>query len=365
METPHDQTAMDGETTTEAETATSERDLSRRTLLRLGAVGLAAVGTGATLLTTSSHAASTFYKGADISWLPQMEAHGYIFKNTKGVQQDLLTILKGYGINAIRLRTWVNPSNDPLSGHCSQSETIAMALRCKKAGMAVDIDFHFGDTWNSVGAQHPPAAWANLSYSQMLTAMHNYVLGFMNASKAKGFTPDWVQIGNEENSGICLPTGSLSRHPDQMTGLLNTAHDQVKAVFPSTPVIIHLAQPQKLASIENFLDAYKAHGGKWDITGFSSYGHGSAIPGILANMQTTMNRYGKPIMQVEYGGKVTNPTGTANDLRTLITGQKKFGGLGVFYWEPEGYSPFTSYTLGAWDSTTRRPTTALNGFVGS
>ena len=41
------------------------------------------------------------------------------------------------------------------------------------------------------------------------------------------------------------------------------------------------------------------------------------------------------------------------------------GGLGVFYWEPEGYSPFTDYTLGAWDPNTRRPTSALNGFGGS
>ena len=77
-----------------------------------------------------------------------MEALGYKFYNSKGVQQDILTILKGYGINAIRLRTFVHPSNSPQNGHCSQSETIAMALRCKNAGMKVDIDFMFGDTWN-------------------------------------------------------------------------------------------------------------------------------------------------------------------------------------------------------------------------
>jgi hypothetical protein len=46
--------------------------------------------------------------------------------------------------------------------------------------------------------------------------------------------------------------------------------------------------------------------------------------------------------------------------RRLLEG---FGGLGVFYWEPEGYAPFTSYTLGAWNSTTKRPTAALNGFL--
>jgi arabinogalactan endo-1,4-beta-galactosidase len=34
--------------------------------------------------------ANTFAKGADISWLPQMEANGYKFYNNKGIQQDCL-----------------------------------------------------------------------------------------------------------------------------------------------------------------------------------------------------------------------------------------------------------------------------------
>ena len=364
METILERVTGNDKYTLERDATANTRPMNRRTLFKLAGVSLATIAMAQALPALPADAASGFFaKGADISWLPQMEAHGYIFKNTNGVQQDLLTILKGYGINSIRLRTFVNPSNDPANGHCSQSETIAMALRCKKAGLKVDIDFHFGDTWNSVGSQKPPAAWAHLSYTQMLTAMKNYVHGFMTASQKAGFTPDWVQIGNEENQGICVPTGSLSSHPNQMTGLLNTAYDQVKATFPSTPVIIHLAQPQKLNVVEHFFDTYKSLGGKWDITGFSSYGHGSAIPTILANMETTQKRYGKPVMQVEYGGKVTNPTGTANDLRTLITGIKKFGGLGIFYWEPEGYAPFTSYGDGAWNATTKEPTAALDGFL--
>ena len=348
----------------EEETAENRKEISRRTLLKLAGAGASAAALATPLLShLAADAAPTFIKGADVSWAPQMEALGYKFYNSKGVQQDILTILKGYGINAIRLRTFVNPSNSPQNGHCSQSETIAMALRCKNAGLKVDIDFMFGDTWNSVGTQKPPAAWANLSYSAMLTAMHNYVSGFMTASKAKGFTPDWVQIGNEENSGICNPTGSLAHHPDQMTGLLNTAYNAIKATFPSTQVIVHLAQPQKLNVVENFFDTYKAHGGKWDITGFSSYGSGSAIPGIVANMATAQSRYGKPVMQVEFGGPVGQPAKVEKDLTTYLKGIKSFGGLGLFYWEPEGYAPFTNYTLGAWDATTKRPTAALNGFL--
>ena len=342
------------------------RGLSRRALLKLAGAGLGTLAFAEALAAIpSASAASSFIKGADVSWLPQMEANGYIFKNSSGVQEDLLTILKGYGINAIRLRTFVNPSNDPVNGHCSQSETIAMAVRCKNAGLPVDIDFHFGDTWNSVGTQQPPAAWANMTYSQMLVAMQNYVYGFMTAMKASNVTPGWVQIGNEENSGICGYTGSLAHNPAQMTGLLNTAYDQVKAVFPSTPVIIHLAQPQKLSVVENFFDTYKSHGGKWDISGFSSYGSGSEIPGIISDMATAGSRYGKPVMQVEFGGPENNPGQTQASLEAYIKGLQSFGGLGIFYWEPEGYSPFTNYALGAWDATTKEPTSALNGFLTS
>lgn len=339
------------------------QSLSRRTLLKVAGAGVSALALGGTMPALSAQAASTFYKGADISWLPQMEANGYTFKNTSGVQEDLLTILKGYGINAIRLRTFVNPSSDPVNGHCSIDETAAMAVRCKNAGLPVDIDFHFGDTWNSVGVQNPPAAWAGMTYSQMQSAMYNYVYHSMNVLKYYNVTPGWVQIGNEINSGICHPVGSIS-NPAQMTGLLNAAYAMVKEVFPSVPVLIHLAQPQNSSSIENFFDAYKANGGNWDISAFSSYGSGSStISGIISNINTYKSRYGKPVMQVEFGGPENRASRVETDLESYITGMKSIGGLGVFYWEPEVYSPFSSYAMGAWDPTTREPTIALNGFL--
>jgi arabinogalactan endo-1,4-beta-galactosidase len=348
----------------EDEPEVKQREISRRTLLKVAGVGAGAVALASPLFSNiAGEAAATFYKGADVSWLPQMEANGYKFYNSKGVQQDVLTILKGYGINAIRLRTFVNPSNNISSGHCSQSETIAMMVRCKNAGLVVDLDFMFGDTWNSVGVQNPPAAWAKLSYSALLTAIHNYVSGFMTAMKASKVAPLWVQIGNEENSGICHPVGSFSGHPTQMTGLLNTAYTAVKAAFPSTQVVIHLAQPQKLSGAENFFDTYKKLGGKWDVTGFSSYASGGALPGIISDMATVQSRYGKPVIQVEFGGPVTKPTQTAKDLTTLIKGIKGFGGLGLFYWEPEGYWSLRKSNTAAWDATTMRPTAALGGFL--
>ena len=334
--------------------------ISRRTLLTGTAAGAGALALGAGGFAPAAQAA-TFVKGADVSWLPQMEAKGYIWNNSAGVKQDVFTILKGYGITAISLRTWVNPSSDPANGHCSIDETAQLAQRAKNAGMQVLIGFHFGDTWNSVGVQNPPAAWAGLSYSQMLQAMYDYVYHSCNVIKYYGVTPAWVKIGNETNSGICKPIGSVGR-PAQMTGLLNAAYDMSKQVFPSTPVLVHLAQPQKLDSIQNFLNAYRDNGGRWDITGLSSYAQGGNVAGVLANMQTIQSTYGKPVLQVEYGGPVTKPTQVRDSLKQFVAGLEGFGGLGTFYWEPEGYPSFNGYNSSAWDESTHRPTAALDGF---
>lgn len=75
-------------------------------------------------------------KGGDVSWLPQMEATGFKFFESDGTETDCLVILKNRGMNTVRLRVFVNPSNNPQSGHCSKEETVAMAVRAKELGCA-------------------------------------------------------------------------------------------------------------------------------------------------------------------------------------------------------------------------------------
>ncbi|MEU5894348.1 glycosyl hydrolase 53 family protein [Streptomyces sp. NPDC047461] len=332
--------------------------LSRRTLLK----ATTATAVAFAELETPAEAAASFVKGVDISWAPQMEARGYSWKNAGGQTQDLLTILKGYGITAVRLRTFVNPSNDPANGHCSINEVAAFAKRVKAAGLSIMLDYMFGDTWNSVGVQNPPAAWRNMSYSQMRAAMGTYVNQTMTVMRNNDVLPTWVQIGNEINSGICRPVGSVSS-PAQMTGLLNAAYDQVKAVSPNSTVCIHLAQPQKYDVMTTFFSRFAANGGKWDMSVFSSYGSADVAAGIVGNMKRISDAYGKPFLQSEFGGRVDRASSTQAALVAYIKALKANGGQGIFYWEPECMSPFTGYNMGAWDSSSKRPTAIMNGFT--
>lgn len=337
--------------------------LSRRSFLA-GAAGAAGI-TALAVPALPAHAATAFVTGADVSWVPQMEANGYYWLDKNGVQRDILDILVAdYGLSAVRLRTFVAPSSDPVDGHCSAEETAAFAQRCRAAGLQVMIDLHLGDTWNSLGKQNPPAAWAAMTYAQMRQATYDYVFHTMNVLKAYHVTPAWVQLGNESNLGVCLPVGSISAHPAQTAGLLNAAHEMVKEVFPAAQTIIHLAKPQNGSDVLTWLDAYSANGGQWDISGFSSYASGTAtIDGIIANLQTFQSRYAKPVMQVEFGGRYDRADRTYTDLAYFHQRLRSIGGLGLFYWEPEMYSPFDTYTMSAWDPTTRQPTRALDAFL--
>jgi beta-galactosidase len=47
--------------------------------------------------------------GADISYLPELEAKGIQFSD-KGVKKDAIEILKAHGFNYVRLRLFHNPS---------------------------------------------------------------------------------------------------------------------------------------------------------------------------------------------------------------------------------------------------------------
>ncbi|MEI7676728.1 MAG: arabinogalactan endo-1,4-beta-galactosidase [Bacteroidales bacterium] len=313
-----------------------------------------------------------FAKGADISWLPQMEATGYKFYNDNGVQEDCFKILKDHGINSIRLRTWVNPSNSKTDGHCSKAETVAMAVRAQQWGMRVMIDFHYSDTWADPSKQVKPAAWATHSFSQLLTDVYDYTADVMTALKTAGVTPDWVQVGNETPTGMLLPDGSTDNWP-QLAQLINKGYDAIKAVSPTSKVILHVDQGSDNARFRWWFDAAKANGAKYDIIGMSYYpywlsgnpDYTLSIGSLAGNLNDMASRYGKEVMVVEVGGEDTK---VQNTYDMLVAVQQKVRavpnnkGLGAFYWEPEGARSWSGYALSAWGAD-GKPTKAMDAFI--
>ena|ERR1035437_6677328 len=113
---------------------------------------------------------STYAKGADVSWLTEMEAAGKKFYNSAGVEQDCFDVLKSKGINSIRLRVWINP----VDNWNSKADVVAKAVRAMNKGMRIMIDFHYSDTWADPANQTKPAAWTSMDIVALKQAIYNH-----------------------------------------------------------------------------------------------------------------------------------------------------------------------------------------------
>ena len=84
-----------------------------------------------------------FAKGADISWLTEMEASGKKFYNTKGSEQDCMTLLRDLGTNS-----GAHPRmGRPADGWSGKQDVLVKAWRAKTLGERIMIDFHYSDSW--------------------------------------------------------------------------------------------------------------------------------------------------------------------------------------------------------------------------
>ncbi|MEO8855069.1 MAG: glycosyl hydrolase 53 family protein, partial [Ginsengibacter sp.] len=173
--------------------------------------------------------------GADISFLPQLEARGIKFSDN-GIQKDVFEILKDHGFNYIRLRLFVDPANDsgysPEKGFCDLPHTLEMAKRIKKAGMKFLLDFHYSDTWADPGKQYKPEGWKNLDFTDLAKKVFDYTTQVLETLQSQGTLPDMVQCGNEINHGILWPTGNV-QNLDSLAILLNAGMAAVKKVDPA------------------------------------------------------------------------------------------------------------------------------------
>jgi beta-galactosidase len=268
--------------------------------------------------------------GADISFLPQMEARGIKFQD-KGVEKDAIEILKDHGFNYVRLRIFHNPAGDsgysPKKGFCNLDYTLQMAKRVQAAGMKLLLDFHYSDTWADPEKQFKPAAWKNLPFDVLKDSVFNYSKAVIKALKDQGTLPAMVQVGNEINHGMIWPEGHIS-HLDSLAALIDAGINGVHATDADIPIMLHAALGGQQDEALFFFDNLLARGLRFDVMGLSYYPkwHGT-LDDLRNNLITMSQRYNQDIIVVEYSQLKRE----VNDIVFNLPGGK---GKGTAIWEP-------------------------------
>ena len=298
----------------------------------------------------------SWVKGADLSWLSEMEHDGVKFYNDANDANDAndvdcIEMLRGMGMNAVRLRVWVNH----YTGWSNKEDMLYLAERAAKAGQRIMIDIHYSDFFADPNHQLTPAAWRYYAYETMLEAVREHTLDVLQALKEKGIRPEWVQIGNETPNGMLWPMGRVSNNPEyrdlyedgwtHYAGFTTMGYKAAKEVFPDIIVIVHVDNAYERR--DWFWENLKAHGGQWDMIGLSHYPMMSAWNGGKSwqemndlaeeNIKRLIHDWHCKVMIAEVGmfaNDTLSPVVMA-DFINRITAIDSCAG--IFYWEPEVY----------------------------
>jgi arabinogalactan endo-1,4-beta-galactosidase len=232
----------------------------------------------------------TLIRGADLSFLPEIEQEGTQFFDFLGEPKDALTIFRESGMNTVRLRLW----NDPVDEHSSLREVSAFAGRIREAGLLVWLDIHYSDTWADPGKQTKPAAWESANFQSLKDSVYAYTRMVLEEIK-----PDMVQIGNEINGGFLWETGRLENESD-FIDLLNAGVSAARDFDSDIEIMIHFAGWQ---GAEWFYDLIDKHSIDYDHIGISFYPrwHGTDLNILSNTLQNLSDQYDKGIILAEIG----------------------------------------------------------------
>jgi arabinogalactan endo-1,4-beta-galactosidase len=300
-----------------------------------------------------------FLLGADISSMQEQLDQGARYKDTDGTEKDLLQILKGHGLNAIRVRTFVDPAAPygyaPAPGnacsknqpYCDVTHVLAMAKQIKAAGLYFFLDFHYSDTWADPAKQIVPRAWRNASsVKDMAALLKSYTKDVLSTLVDQGLRPDWVQVGNEITAGLCIhvPNNDTDCWGNNATtatvngsnsnwantaALLKAGIEGVRETDPRIKVVLHIESTGKLDTTRWWVSSALAHDVNFDILGLSCY---TAFQGQPSVWKTTIEAIASefPNLSFAIAEHSTERSASFKILRDLPDHR----GLGSFAWEP-------------------------------
>lgn len=301
-----------------------------------------------------------FYKGVDISSLPQNLAEGMIVRDRDGSVTEPFELLKKYGVNSVRLRIWNDPESVPeAKGYCSLEHTLQMAGKIKEHHMSFLLDFHYSDFWADPAKQRKPRAWEGLSFSELEEAVYSFTRDTLTRLKEENLLPDMVQIGNEIRSGLLFPDGEVPDYAG-MVKLVNAGIRGAREVAgpERMQVMIHLDQGGRYAWLHEWFEkAFEAGLEDFDLIGLSYYPfwHGTYLD-LRDSMNRLVKDHGKPILivetayawrksqkgfidddQIRIGCMEATPLGQRRVLEYVMHLMAELPdkmGKGIYYWEP-------------------------------
>lgn len=332
--------------------------------------------------TPTTYDMSGFARGADVSWLSEMESEGYKFYTADEKEQECMSLLRDLGMNAIRLRVWVNPENDTedVKGWCNKEDLLIKAWRAHNLGYRLMIDFHYSDRWADPAQQAKPQAWENYSVEELEKAIADHTKDVLSALKEMGIDVEWVQVGNETHQGMLFPTGKTTNRDGSSNteGIVNFAkfitsgYHAVKEVYPNAKVIVHLDQGNDANLYKRIFGYLHDNNAPWDIIGMSLYPNVMPDSGdpdnwedmndkCIANMKNLIATYNTPVMMCEIGVPWDYEEAEAFYTDFVTKAKQVEQCLGVFTWEPQSYGNWKDYGKGMFDDS-GKPTSSFNAF---
>ncbi|ROW01708.1 hypothetical protein VSDG_02100 [Cytospora chrysosperma] len=302
--------------------------------------------------------AALTYKGVDWSSVKVEENSGVSYSSASGTTGALETILAGAGVNTVRQRVWVNPSD----GIYNLDYNLEIAKRAVDAGMGVYLDLHFSDTWADPANQAIPSGWPT-DLDDLSWKLYNYTLEVSNAFASAGISPSIMSIGNEITDGLLFETGKYkdSSSFNNIASLLHSAAWGIKDSDLSTQpkIMIHLSDGWNWDTQEWFYKGVLAAGElattDFDVMGVSYYpfyNEKATLASLKTSLTNMASTWGKGIIVAETNWPTscsspayTFPSDTKSipfsaagqstwlkQVASIVAGVKN--GLGVFYWEP-------------------------------
>ena len=314
------------------------------------------------------------YVGGDISLLTKYEERGAIYYNENGTRvTNVLSYLKDNGLNAMRVRLFVDPSKadaeDQGEGVCQDLEFVmALGQRIKAAGFNLLLDIHYSDTWTDPGQHSTPSSWT--ATSALADSVYDYTKRVLNSMIAAGAKPDFIQVGNEVTYGMMWPTGHCYPNGSNygsgtfatFANYLTRGIQACREVCPSAKVVVH-TEMSRTTNVTSFYATLSNYTTDYDIIGLSYYpywhGNLTVLDNLLTTLETTYPT--KKIQIVETGyPHAYYPTGASYDFQSTWpateAGQKAFAEQlvttlnahsnvnGLYWWFPEANEYGINYT---------------------